>query len=234
MRRQRGARFGAVARDDVERAFREPDLRGEFGDAQQRQAGVLGGLHHARVARGERRSDAAAEDLHRVVPRNDVPGDAVRFTHRQHRHSRLVRNGFSVQLVGGARVVLEVAGDRGGVGASLLQRLAGRARFELREFLVLRRHRRGELHQQATALRGRHPAPRSVERLAHRSARRGDRRIDVGGRAAGDPRERTAVGGIDDVDRLSGRRRDPSVADEVMRPLGRGRAAVHVCLRPKR
>jgi hypothetical protein len=41
------------------------------------QRGLLGRLQHAGVAGGERRADRAADDLHRVVPRDDVAGDAV-------------------------------------------------------------------------------------------------------------------------------------------------------------
>ena len=55
MRGERRARLAAEAGDDVERAVGQADLRGELGDAQQRQAGVLRRLHHARVAGGERR-----------------------------------------------------------------------------------------------------------------------------------------------------------------------------------
>jgi hypothetical protein len=41
------------AGDDVERAFRQPDLCGNLGDTQKRKARVFAG-YHARVARGER------------------------------------------------------------------------------------------------------------------------------------------------------------------------------------
>ncbi len=66
----------------------KPDARGELGDAQQRQARVLGGLHDAGVAGRERAADRAPEDLHRIVPRDDVAGDAVRLAPRQHRVAR--------------------------------------------------------------------------------------------------------------------------------------------------
>ena len=56
-----------------------PTSAASSANAQQRQAGVLGRLDHAGVAGGERRAGAAAEDLHRIVPRDDVAGDAVRL-----------------------------------------------------------------------------------------------------------------------------------------------------------
>ena len=65
-----------------------PTAGGELGDAQQRQARVLGRLDDAGVARRERAADRAPEDLQRIVPRNDVAGDAVRLAPRQHRVAR--------------------------------------------------------------------------------------------------------------------------------------------------
>ena len=78
---------------------RQTRLRRELGDAQQRQARVLGRLDDARVAGGERAADRAPEDLQRIVPRDDVAGDAVRLAPRQHRVARRVRNRLAVQLV---------------------------------------------------------------------------------------------------------------------------------------
>ena len=205
----------------------KPDLGREFGDAQQRQARVLRGLHHAGVAGGEGGADAAAEDLHRVVPRHDVPGHAVRLADREHRHAGLVRDGLAVQLVGRAGVVLEVARDGGRIGPPLLQRLAGRARLELGQFLVMRGDGLRQFHQQPPALGGGHAAPRPVERVADGAARRRHGRVDVRGGAARDAGERLAVRRIDHVDRLPGRRRDPAVVDEVVRPVGRRPAAFH-------
>ena len=116
--------------DDVERAVGQPDLGGELRDAQQRQAGVLGRLHHARVAGRERAADRAAEDLQRVVPRNDVARDAVRLAPGEHGVARGIGNRLAVQLVAGAAVELEVARARRDVGARLLQRLAAVARLD--------------------------------------------------------------------------------------------------------
>ncbi len=210
---ERGARFMAVAGDDVERAGRQPGLGGQFGDAQHGQARVLGRLDHARVAGRERRADAAPEDLHRVVPRHDVARDAVRFAHRQHRVAGLVGEGFAVQLVGRARVELEVACERGCIGARLLQRLAGVARLDRGEFLDRIGHARRQPHQHAAALGGARGAPWARERVAGR----GDRALDVGRGAARDRRERLAVGRIDDRDGFQLRGRRPFARDEMLR-----------------
>ena len=121
--------------DDVERARGQARVRGELATRKQRQARVLGRLDDARVARGERAADRAAEDLHRIVPRNDVAGDAVRLAPRQHGVAVGVGNRLAVQLVAGAAVELEVAGAAPRVGARLLQRLAAVARLEQRELV---------------------------------------------------------------------------------------------------
>ncbi len=72
-----------------------------------------------------------------------------------------------MQLVGRAGVVLEVAGQRRGVGTTLLQRLAGRAGLESREFVVMVQHRGGELQQQSSALRRGHSPPVAIEGFTH-------------------------------------------------------------------
>ena len=42
------------------------------GEGQRREARLLGRLQHRGVAGRQRADDGAADDLHRVVPRNDV------------------------------------------------------------------------------------------------------------------------------------------------------------------
>ena len=213
MPRERRARLVAVARDDVQRAVGQARFRREFGDAQDRHARVLGRLHHARVAGRERRRDAAPENLHRVVPRHDVAGHAMRLADRQHRVAGLVGQGLAVQLVGGARVELEVARDAGRVGVRLLERLAGVARFELRDLVVARADQHRQAREDASAVGGARVAPRAVVG----GARGLHGAVDVGGVAARELREHLAVGGIDHGDGFADGRRDPSVADEMLR-----------------
>ena len=135
MRGERRAGHAAETGDDVERALGQADLRGELGDTQQRQARVLGRLHDTGVARRERTADRAAEDLQRIVPRNDVAGDAVRLAPGQHRVARRIGNGVARELVGRAAVELEIARAGRDIGARLAQRLAAVARLEQRELV---------------------------------------------------------------------------------------------------
>ena len=74
-----GAGLLAEARHDVEGARRQVGLLGEAGEGERGQARLLGGLQHAGVAGGEGACDRAPDDLHRVVPGDDVAGDAVRL-----------------------------------------------------------------------------------------------------------------------------------------------------------
>ena len=54
----------------------------------------------------------AAEDLQRIVPRNDVPGDAVRLAPGQHRVALGIRQRLAVELVAGARRRTRSSGRR--------------------------------------------------------------------------------------------------------------------------
>jgi hypothetical protein len=156
----------AVAGDDVDGAGGEAHLGRELRHADQTQAGVFGGLDHADVAGGQRAAHAAPEDLHRVVPRNDVAGDTVRFAPGQHAVAVLVGDGLAVQLVAGAGVVLEVAHQRQRIGLGLLGGLAAVALLDGRKFVGVLGHLGGELHQQSPALGGADLAPDRIEALA--------------------------------------------------------------------
>ncbi len=215
VRAQRGARLVAVAGDDVQRARRKAHPGGELGQAQRREARVLAGLHDAGVAGRERAAHRPPEDLHRVVPRDDVPRHAVRFANRQDGVPRLEGNRVAVQLVARAGVVLEVAGERRGVVAGHSQGLAGVAGLDLREFLVVVADGLAQLHQQPPALGRAEPAPGPVERVAERRARGRHRPVDVGAGPAREHRERLAVAGIDHRDRLAPGGRHPLIADVV-------------------
>ena len=132
------------------------------------------------------------------------------FAPRQYRIARLVGQRFPVQLVACAAVELEVAGAGHGIGARLLERLAAVARLDLRQLLLVVRDGGREFHEQAPALDGGQPAPRSVERRA----RRADRRVDVGCAAARDAGVLEPGRRVHDRQRLAARRRDPAIVDE--------------------
>ncbi len=212
MRGQRRAGLMPVAGADVQGAGGQARFGGDLRQLQKRQAGVFGGLDHAGVAGGQRRAHAAAEDLQGVVPGHDMAGDAVRFAHRQHRETRVVGNGLAVQLVDRAGIELEIAGHGGGVGARLLDGLAGVGRFQLRQFFLAVQQREGDFHEQAAARGGRHLAPLAVVSLAGR--RHGA--VHVGLAGTRDRLERLAIGRVQDGNGFTGGGGHPLVGDKVL------------------
>jgi hypothetical protein len=198
---ERGPGLLAVAGDDVQSTRRQARRHREPADLERAERGILAGLEHAGIAHGERGADAAPEDLHRVVPGDDVAADAVRLTQGQHGVAGVIGNRLAVHLVGGAAVELEVAGERQGVGPGLAQRLADVARLEGGELLGPIRDQLSEPGQDAAALERRHAAPVAFER-----ASRGlNGLVHLLGAAAGDLREALAVAGIDHGERAADR-----------------------------
>ncbi len=208
---QRVADFMAVTGHDVDRAGREADLGGQFGHTQQRQAGVFGRFDHANIAGGQRTAHAAAEDLHGVVPRDDVAGHAMRLAPGHHAVAVQVGNGLAVQLACGAGIKLEVAHQRGGVGFGLPGGFAAVALLDQRQLIGVRRHPGRQAHQQAAALGGADALPDQVQAFAGRV----DRGVNVAGIAALYLVKHLAVRRVYDRDGFAGRRRDGGVGDVI-------------------
>ena len=175
-----------------ERAGRQAALLCDAADRQRRQAGFLGGLEHAGIAHRQRRADAAADDLHRVVPGHDVAGDAVRLAQRQRGVAVGERDGLAMHLVGRATVELQVTGHRHRIGAALLDRLADIQRLQAGQLVGAGQRQGAHLQQDAAALGGGQLAPGAGERVVGG----GHRGIHVGGGAAGDLRQQAAVAGV--------------------------------------
>ncbi len=123
---ERRAGLFAEARHDVERAVRKARLAREIGERKRGQAGFLRRLQHAGVAHRQRRADRAPGDLHRIVPRHDMPGHAMRLAQGVDRVAVEIGDGFAHHLVGGAAVKLHVAGERQRVRASPASRACRR------------------------------------------------------------------------------------------------------------
>src|ERR1700737_2366880 len=117
MRRKSRARFLSNARDDIERAGREVRLLGQPCESEGRQRSVLRGLHHAGVAHSQRRTDGTTDDLHRIIPGDDVAGDAVRLPMSKNCETLFIGDGVAMNLVSGPSVKFEVAGTGNGVAA---------------------------------------------------------------------------------------------------------------------
>ena len=66
----------------------KPASLGDAGEGERGEAGFLRRFQHRGVARGQRGADAAADDLHRIVPGNDMAGDAMRLAQGAAPYSR--------------------------------------------------------------------------------------------------------------------------------------------------
>ena len=210
MGRERGAGGLAEAWYDVDGALWEADLGREFGQAQRRQAGVLGGFDHGGIAHREGGGHGPAEHLGRVVPGDDVADDAMRDVLGRDEVAGQERDRVAVDLVGRAAVIFEVAGRGDHIGSRLLQGLAGVARFELSQFLGMIGDGGAELGEQAPALERAHPTPGARKRRACGLHGAGD----VGFVAGRDLGERDAFGRCHGLQGLARSGRRPAVRDE--------------------
>ena len=145
------APHAAQAGDDIEGAVGQADIARKLGDAQYRERSILRGLDDAGIAGSERRADGAPENLHRIVPRDDMPGDAVRHALDGDEMRAEIRHDIAMQLVGGGAVIFEIAGERDCIGPRLAQRLAVVAAFECCEFV------RAALRWRAASFRSKRP-----------------------------------------------------------------------------
>ena len=164
---------------------------GEAGrQLEDRQRRLLGRLQHRRAAGADRRRELPRRHQQRVVPRDDLAGDADRLAQREAHRVVGHRDDVAVNLGGQAAVVLEAGGDVGDVELRFDDRLAGVARLELGELV-------GALADDVGRSRtgpGRGPAPSRPSRpVVERRARGLHRAIDVGGAGVGHAARSTSV-----------------------------------------
>jgi hypothetical protein len=130
----------AEAGDDVDDAGREARRVEERRDREDRGRGLLGGLQHDRVARGEGRADLGSEDREGRVPGHDQADDTEGLVEREVEARLRDLDRLAVDLVGGARPVVHHLGDRGQVaGPGLRDRLAVVAALDRRELFGMLR-----------------------------------------------------------------------------------------------
>ena len=193
------ARRFAEAGDDVDDAGRKAGVVESWRQLQHRQRRLLGRLEHHRAARADRRRELPRGHQQRVVPRDDLPGDADRLAQRE--AHRVVGDGHDVAVDLGreAAVVLEAGRDVGDVelgstiGLPLLSvsssaQLGGAVAHDLRE----------PEEDPAALLRRRRP---STGPSSNARARGVDGAADVVRVAIRRPRDQLLGRRIDDVDR---------------------------------
>ena len=198
--------FMPIAGDDVDGTRWKTCIRCELRHAQQGQTSIFRRLDHAHIAGGQGAAHAAAKNLHRVIPRDDVPRDPMRLTPGEHAVAVLVGNGFAVQFVAGTGVELQVARQRHHIGTGLLGGFAAVALFQLRQFFGVLQNLVGELCEELSALHGAELAPGRAQTVPGGI----DCTRQIGAVAALDFIEGLAVGGVDNgncLPRLGQRRR---------------------------
>ena len=94
-------------------------LFGDAGEGERGEAGLLRRLQHRGIAHGQRCADAAPDDLHWIVPGDDMAGDAMGLAQGQHRITLLIGDGLAMELVRRPAVELEIAGERQRIGLGL-------------------------------------------------------------------------------------------------------------------
>jgi hypothetical protein len=181
----------ALTEDHVDHALGE-DLSHDVGELERGQRGPLRRLQHHGVARSQRGRQLPGGHHQRVVPGRDRGDHADRVAPD---HARVARHifagGAAGETAGGAGEKPEAVDDRRQlVFERARRRLAAVLRFQARERGRLGLDPIGELQEQHAALgrRGTRPGGK-------RSARGGNRGIDLAGR-----------GFLDDRDGLAGRR----------------------------
>ena len=80
---QSSSGFFAKSGDDVQGPCWKARFNGKLSEVECRLGRFLSGLEDTGVAHRQRSADSASNDLHRVVPRDDVAGDTMRFTDGQ-------------------------------------------------------------------------------------------------------------------------------------------------------
>ncbi len=224
MRRKRGARFLAQAWHDIERAGGKARLPRQIGERERGEAGFLRRLQDAGVAHRQRRADGAAGDLHRIIPRHDVAGDAVRLAQSVNGVAVEVGDRLAHDLVGGAAVELHVTRHRQRVGAPLPDRFADVEGLQPGELLDAGPDEIAEPRQEAAAFGRAEPPPVPGERAFGRV----DRGVDIGGLPAGNRADLRAARGILERQKLVRLRPHPAPVDEALVDLEPGEAGSHL------
>ena len=208
---QRRAAGLAETGDDVDHAGRQAAIGEMFREFQSRQRSLLGGLQHAGAACGQRGREFPCRHEQRIIPRDDLSGNADRLFERQAHGVIRDRIHITDDFGGESAVVFETGGNVVEIVLSLDDGFAGVAAFEFGERGQVLPDFVGKAEQNAASLlrgRGRPWA------FFERGLRRGDGAVDVVGRGVGDLGDHFFGRGIVYREGLRGLARDPFAIDE--------------------
>ena len=152
------------AHDDVEGSRGESGLMDELCQSHRGAGRLVRRLRHGAVPGGQGRRSRPADELQRVVPRDDVPRHPVRLATGVDVHVVAQRDLVAVVGLDRVAVEVEVPGADVHVRVCLHQRLARVLRFQPRQLLAVRADERSGRHQQLRALLRRAAAPLLLRR----------------------------------------------------------------------
>src|SRR5215472_4631442 len=173
----------AKAVDDVDDTGRQPDFFEPVGKFERGERCLLGGFEDASATSGDRGSELPGGHEQRIVPGNDLAGDADWFAKGE--AERVGGNGVDVtgDFRGQAAVILETGGHVSDVEFRFDDGLAGVAAFKFGELRGVLADLFGELEKNAAAVLGVSASPGAgVECRAGGL----DGLVDVGGVRGGD------------------------------------------------
>ena len=187
--RQCRPRFGTKAGHNIEGPVWQAGILTDTAKGQRGQAGLFGGFQNTGIAHGQGSAHAAPDDLHRIVPGHDMPGDPMRLAQGIDGVAVQIGDGFTRDLVGRPAVKFHVAGKRHGICARLTERLAHVMRFDHGKCVHMLQNAATNIGQEAATFRGCHPTPvrGSGGMCCH------NRCVNILGRAARNFRKRAAV-----------------------------------------
>src|SRR5438093_4079826 len=225
---ERGSCGFTKAVDNVDDAGRQAQFFEPVGDFHHGKRRLLGRLEDAGAARGDGGSELPGSHHQRIVPGNDLSGDANGFA--KGKTQCICRNGIDVaqNFVREAGVIFETGRDVGDVVFCFHDGLAGIAAFQLSERRGVGANFFRQFVEKATAVGGAGLTPRAGIK---RGARGFHGVIDIRCGARRNVRDHFFGGGIVDGKHLAGRTLDPPPIDVVL--IGsndRFHAAGHNCL----
>jgi len=154
--------------DDVDGAVGQAGLGGDLGELEGADGRLLGGLDDGGASSGERRGDPPHQHAQGHVPGDDVRGHPEGLADRAFEESGTGRDLASLDLVGEARVVVEVIDAPGDGRPRVGQRLAGVGDLDRHQVVEPLPDPFAEAEQDAHALGRGHLAPASLECAAGR------------------------------------------------------------------
>ena len=202
MIREGGTRHVPRAGDDVDHAVRKADLTGETRQVDRREGCVLGRLDHHRVAGGQRRGDAPADEQEGEVPGKDESARPPWMTHGPGLVARDRQRGAVLHVERHVGEVAKRVDEILHIAHRLVENLPGIERLDLADDRLVLLDRVGQPVEQHPPLVRREPGPR---RSGEGMGGRPHGPVDVLRREGVDLGEHPAAAGVERLDRLAGR-----------------------------